>query len=368
MPSFRSGFESNAASTIRIGALVPLTRPGWVDAGRHLLAGLQLAVSAVNKAGGAAGKPLELLIRDTAADPQKATLAVDELASLEVTALTGEYHSVVARAAATRAAEIGLPFLCSSAVLDRLTEWPTKWVARLAPPQSKGWQIYANFLVGAGHRRIAVATQQSLYWTSGTRVLEDNLHPRGGNVTAIDMTSLDLPSLCDRVVDCRATALLLLVGNPEPAISIVKAVRRDNRLAAVMIGAPAGQPEFREWPTSLGENSTGIPFLRYLPEHLSSLGSLAAEGLRQKLAEAPSFVAFEGYDAIVVLADAFRSHGIERDKISESWPTLAVQGTRGTIRFSLTPTTTVWQWDGAPIQVAERTSGAPHQIRILHLN
>lgn len=25
---------------VRVGALVPLTRPGWAEAGRHLLAGL----------------------------------------------------------------------------------------------------------------------------------------------------------------------------------------------------------------------------------------------------------------------------------------------------------------------------------------
>ncbi|MEO3799761.1 hypothetical protein [Nonomuraea sp. B1E8] len=93
------------------------------------------------------------------ADPQKAAAAVDELARLGVAALAGEYHSVVARAAATRADALGLPFLCSSAVLDALTEQPTERIARLAPAQSHGWRIYADFLFGAGHRRIAVAAQ-----------------------------------------------------------------------------------------------------------------------------------------------------------------------------------------------------------------
>jgi len=59
-------------SAIQVGALVPLTRPGWVEAGRHLLAGLELAAGEVNAAGGIAGRPLELVIRDTAADPRKA--------------------------------------------------------------------------------------------------------------------------------------------------------------------------------------------------------------------------------------------------------------------------------------------------------
>jgi len=92
------------------------------------------------------------------------------LARLGVAALAGEYHSVAARAAAARADALGLPFLCSSAVLDALTEQPTKWVARLAPAQSHGWQIYADFLLSTGHSRIAVAAESSVYWASGARI------------------------------------------------------------------------------------------------------------------------------------------------------------------------------------------------------
>ncbi|GAA3367837.1 hypothetical protein GCM10017744_081540 [Streptomyces antimycoticus] len=252
------------------------------------------------------------MVRDTAADPQKAAAAVDELARLGVAALAGEYHSVVARAAAARADARGLPFLCSSAVLDALTEQPTDWVARLAPAQSHGWQIFADFLLGAGHSRIAIAAQPSVYWASGTRVLRDHLAPRGGTVVELDISSLTPAAVCDELVEHGATALLLLVGHPEPAVSIVKAVRRDERLAEVMMGAPAGQPEFAEWATLLGDDGAAIPFLRYLPERLGPLGARVETALRERLAEAPSFVAFEGYDTIAVLAEVLRSHGVDR--------------------------------------------------------
>jgi ABC-type branched-subunit amino acid transport system substrate-binding protein len=76
-------------SAIQVGVLVPLTRPGWVEAGRHLLAGIELAARDVNDAGGIAGKPLELVIRDTAGNAQTAAAAVDELARLGVAALRG---------------------------------------------------------------------------------------------------------------------------------------------------------------------------------------------------------------------------------------------------------------------------------------
>jgi len=343
--------------TVRIGALVPLTRPGWVEAGQHLLAGLELAVREVNEAGGIVGRPLELVVRDTAADPQRAAAAIAELARLGVTAVAGEYHSVVARAAAARADSLGLPFLCSSAVLDALTEQPTQWVARLAPAQSRGWQVYADFLLNAGYRRIAVTAASSVYWESGARILRDYLAPRGGTVIEPDMRALAPAAVCDELAGNHATALLLLVGHPEPAVSIVRSVRRDQRLAGIMIGAPAGQPEFAEWVRLLGDDSAAIPFLRYLPERLSPLGARVETALRERLAEAPSFVAFEGYDTITVLADVLRSRGARRARIAESWPHIAVEGTRGQIQFSRTPGISVWQWTWAPIQVVDRDPG-----------
>lgn len=102
---------------------------------------------------------------------------------------------MVARAAANRAEALGVPFLCSSAVLDALTDQPARWVARLAPAQSYGWRIYADFLLARGHRRIAVARQASLYWETGTRVLRDHLGQRGGSVTAMDADALT-PGSC----------------------------------------------------------------------------------------------------------------------------------------------------------------------------
>jgi ABC-type branched-subunit amino acid transport system substrate-binding protein len=331
-----------------------------------LLAGLELAVREVNDGGGIAGRPLELVVRDTAANPQRAAAAVDELARLGVAALAGEYHSVVARTAAARADALGLPFLCSSAVLDALTEQPTERVARLAPAQSHGWQVYADFLLSAGHSRVAVAAEPSAYWASGTRILRDHLASRGGTVIELGLPALAPAAVCDELAGNRATAVLLLAGYPDPALSIVRAVRRDQRLEGIMIGAPAGQPEFAEWATLLGDDGTGIPFLRYLPERLSPLGARVETALRERLAGTPSFVAFEGYDTVAVLADVLRAHGADRARIAESWPRVAVEGTRGQIQFSRTPGISVWQWAWAPVQVADRDPAEPGRFRILH--
>ena len=162
--------------------------------------------------------------------------------------------------------------------------------------------------------------------------------------------------MVDGLVEHGATALLLLTGTPEPATSIVKAVRRDPRLAGVLIGAPAGQPELPEWTTALGEDGAAIPFLRYLPERLSPLGARVEAALRERLGEAPSFVAFEGYDTILALAERLARR---------SWSGVAVDGTRGPITFSRTPGISVWQWTWPPIQVVDRDPAQPDRFRVL---
>jgi hypothetical protein len=180
------------------------------------------------------------------------------------------------------------------------------------------------------------------------------------------MGALTPAALCDELADSGATALLLLVGSPEPAVPIVQAVRGDRRLIGVMIGAPAGQPEFAEWPRLLGADGAAIPFLRYLPGHLSPLGTRAEIALRERLGEAPSFVAFEGYDTIAVLAEVLRSHGTERERAAASWPSVAVDGTRGQVRFSRAPGVSVWQWAWPPVQVVDRDPADHSRFRVLH--
>jgi hypothetical protein len=182
-----------------------------------------------------------------------------------------------------------------------------------------------------------------VYWASGARILRDYLSPRGGTVLELDVRDRAPAAVCDELVSNRATALLLLAGFPEPAVSIVQSVRRDQRLAEIMVGAPAGQPEFAEWSALLGADGAAIPFLRYRPERLSPLGVRVEAALRERLAEAPSFVAFEGYDTVAVLAGMLRSHGPDRARMAEAWPRVAVEGTRGQIHFSRPPGIGVWQ-------------------------
>lgn len=361
-----SAHSSSKCDEVRIGALVPLSRPGWFEAGCHLLAGMERAARDINDSGGILGRRVDLVVRDTAGDPRRASQDVDEFVQLRVAAIAGEYHSVVARAAAACSEAQGLPYLCSSAVIDALTEQPTEWVARLCPPQSLGWQVFAEYLLRAGHTRVAAFQDPSIYWASGARILRDAFDAGGGRFSVLETHALDLERGLRELIDTGATALLLLVGWPEPALSIVRAVRRQTPLARLLIGAPAGQPEFSEWEQALGKDGAGVPFLSYLPEQLSPLGEAVTGSLRAQLGRQPSFVALEGYDSMLVLAALLRARDADSSCNVPAWGSLRVEGTRGHVRFSRMSDRAAWQWPDAPIQVVDRDPTHTDRLRVLH--
>lgn len=122
---------------IRIGWVTILTGPSSAP-GHGYQRGMEFAVAQINAKGGVGGRPLEIVVRDSAGDPAKAVNAITELASREkVDLLWGPSSSGEAMAANTRIARTGLPNL-SPGFIDSLMD-PAKLptIFRLAPTQSQ---------------------------------------------------------------------------------------------------------------------------------------------------------------------------------------------------------------------------------------
>ena len=143
-------------------------------------------------------------------------------------------------------------------------------------------------------------------------------------------------------VDNRADSVLLLVGHPQPAVSMVcptrPASRRDHDRCS------GRQPEFAEWAALL-TTTAPRPFLRYLP---SASAHWVHEETALPRATIPSALLRRlrglrhGRRPRRRAAFSRRGPGAH----SESWPNVAIEGTRGQIQFSRTPDINIWQWTG----------------------
>jgi ABC-type branched-subunit amino acid transport system substrate-binding protein len=351
------GSDVKEERVIRIGGLGPLTLPGLPWAGRELKDGMSLAVQQLNGSGGVLGRQLTLLFEDTHGRPEAGVAAVERLLEESVHALAGEFHSVVADAIVEPVERLGLPFVCASATLDDITARRLGSVFRLAPPQSYGWTIYADSLASQGFRHVVALQEDSLYWNNGSRVIEVRLRNLGVRFTRLSVR----PELADaaswiRQVKARQSEspvpdiLLLLMAFPEPLRSVVGEAHNHGLVPpACFLGDPAGRSVFPDWWEIAGTGATEVPFLSYArPDRPTDNGRRISMDFKAQYGREPTFVAFEGFDSVLVLARAFEDAGnTEPASVRDALRRIELEGTRGTIIFSTEHEGVVhqqWKW------------------------
>jgi ABC-type branched-subunit amino acid transport system substrate-binding protein len=346
--------------TIRLGALGPLTPPGTAGAGRELRAGIELAVQALNAAGGVRGHSLELTFEDTKGSPASGVDAITALSKQGVHAVVGEFHSVVANAIAEQLSGEGFPMIFSSPTLDAITALRRGRVFRLTLPQSRGWRIYAAALIAQGIKHAIALMESSVYWDAGAQVLETRLREASVGLTRIPWKpgSETFEHIRHAAKSFAPAAVLMLVNYPQPLAFILRELRSE-RLAGLICCDPAGRAVLPDWWDSVGEDGIGVPFLAYQhPGKLASTGHRMADIFARQHRRQPTFVALEGYDSVIAVATAIEIAGsAEPNNLCEALRRSTIQGTRGEIRFSTDPTGAVhqqWTWPPSSVVAFNR--------------
>jgi ABC-type branched-subunit amino acid transport system substrate-binding protein len=345
-----------SSGVIRIGGLGPLSPPGIPWAGRELLDGMHLAVTHINKAGGIEGRTAELVFEDTQGSPAAGLDAVSRLVRRGVHACVGEYHSTVAHGILGAIARSGLPFVCSSATLDAITSSRVSNVFRLSSPQSYGWRAYASYIAHSGVNHVFAVMENSPYWKAGADVIESTLSQFRIQLTRVEIDSGGgILRSCDELKTLVSETpprhmLLLLVAYPEMLSTVLQQIRAHNLVTpSLSLGDPAGRTIFEDWWAVAGEDAVGIPFLAYeRPGQLTERGVRAAEDFEREYDREPSFVALEGYDAVLSVAAAMSEIGsTDPVALCSVLKRIGIQGTRGTIHFSTEAEGVVhqqWKW------------------------
>src|SRR5512138_1736798 len=85
-----------AQETIKIGAVLPLSKAAFAQAGEEQRRGLLMALEEVNQAGGVLGKKVDLIIEDDTGEPSVGIAAAEKLLTRDkVVALIGGYSSTI---------------------------------------------------------------------------------------------------------------------------------------------------------------------------------------------------------------------------------------------------------------------------------
>ena len=130
--------QAQPRDPIKIGFVTELTGP-WTFFGTSCVAGLNMALDEINKAGGVLGRPLEFLIQDNQTNPSAAVAAARNLdVNDKVVALSGPTSSDTALAIYGYAEQQKLPYLVPVAAFPQLTKPGTRYTFRIEP-DAAGW-------------------------------------------------------------------------------------------------------------------------------------------------------------------------------------------------------------------------------------
>jgi branched-chain amino acid transport system substrate-binding protein len=318
-----------------IGAILPLSGRGR-EVGQHALRALMLAAGAPGD-GPAAPGSVQIVVRDSGADPARAVRAVDDLVALHrVVAIVGPIDAGAAEQAARRAQELGVPLIALSPVPSVVDAGPMAFRLFSAP------QVEVEELVRAatarGARRFAALFPTHGYGQAMRAALVDAAARAGAEVVA-EVSYAPGATSFGREAQALASARPDAVLVPDRASQIALVAP-----ALAAVGLWPGEPT--SGGADAGPSRAGLPLLlvpsvgadpallrpsaRYLRGALfsvpfdssSTTGPSAAflSSYQGRYGEAPDVFAAYAYDAFFLVRAAVERGAVTRADLAAALP------------------------------------------------
>ena len=286
--------------TLRVGVVLPLSGPNQA-AGEAALKGIELALSELNEP--SEGR-IELLVRDSAGDPQTAARLLTELYRNEkAVAAIGGLSAAEARALAQVADREEKVLVLPSVGDQRLTE-SSKHVYRISVSDAEIGSKLASFAKQDLRTQTAMVLAQDRRFadtlSEGFKPTFENL--KGELLGQVDASALgeDIAPAIQEVQEKSPSAVVLNGDGPwlEATIQKLKDARFKGKILAPQSFANPSTLE------SMGMQARGILFA-YSPIDPNRQNSQAfIEKFEALHGKAPSLLAAEAYDSLQVLANA----------------------------------------------------------------
>lgn len=360
------GASQLAWAQIKIGGVTALSAPGAVESGRAMQQGMEIAVQELNAMGGVLGQKVELVMGDTAGLPEKGTAVMERLIGKDkVVAVTGEVHSSVALAEIEVTHRYGVPIVIGEAWSDDITARQYPEVFRITVANSLVYAIAVDWIKAVGFKHVAVIGENSDWGLGVVKIFNDKLSALGIKVTSFnaERTVQDFTPQLLKLKNASPRPDLLINGFTgtgeylmvKQAYELGLAPTRGTALFAA--GVEATVPDFWKAVGKAGVytivNPAGLSGIPKTP-----VSDRFAKTFKAKHQRDPDVVAMEGYDGIVLIAEAIRAaKSTDPKKIEAALRAIKWEGTRGTIWFSRdkSPTWMYQQWPEVPVFVIQYT-------------
>lgn len=332
------------AESIKIGAILAETGPAAFLGGPEARS-LQMLVDAINAKGGIQGKKIELIVKDSAGNPEKAiSFAKQLIEEAQVFAIIGPSTSGETLAI-KKIAEQGKTILISCSAAEAIVNPVSLHVFKVAPSDSYAAQQIFRTMQKKGIKKIAVLAGNDGFGKAGKEQLALNAPAFGMTILAEEVYDKNATDLSAIVAKLKANKDIQAVVNWSivPAQSILtKNIRQAGWDVPIYQSHGFANIKYAE---AAGVAAEGIifPASRILVAEFLPAGPQKDFLLTYKNAYESRFhekiSTFGGhtYDAMTILAKAIEVGGDDREKVRVAIEnTTGLIGTAGTFDFSAT--------------------------------
>jgi branched-chain amino acid transport system substrate-binding protein len=225
---------AQAADTLKIGVLVPLTGTTAAD-GARLLKAHELAIKEINEGGGIkslGGAKVELLVADTQSKPEVGRSETERLISRGgATVLMGAWASAVTIPSMQVAERYRTPFIVTSAVTDSITEQNMQFVFRVSPKGSWAAKDVVDFIgfarkKGAKIDKVALAYEDGPFGQTVSKGYKAGLPEQGIAIVAEETFRTGSPDLSTQAAKLKASGadLVLIVSYVDDESVLLRAL------------------------------------------------------------------------------------------------------------------------------------------------
>lgn len=313
--------------SIRIGGIFSLSGFG-AHIGNAEMRAVFMARDEINKAGGIAGQPLELIIEDNRSDLKTAVTAFQKLASVDqVTALIGPNFSEFVESVFPLASKFKLPAIAASGYKEGLFE-NRKFIFTLWPPHQIAIRPLSSYIAVHGHSRLSVLVSENAYFQGLAVALGEQLRAAGLTLTTLEVSpgTSDFRSSIVRIKrEAPDGVVSLLLETGEQAAFLKQSKELELKLPVYAANTIMFDPLIAETPAV----AEGLIYFDYV----TTGDEQFKQEYQRRFAEAAGISSAKAYDAVFILKQAIEKCGRDPEKLATCISQTDYRGRSGRIRF-----------------------------------
>jgi branched-chain amino acid transport system substrate-binding protein len=313
----RSHHANSSPSTLRLGALVPLSGDSG-PTGQRMLPAYQMAVKEANDAGGVLGHRVELIKGDDACDPGTAVTAANAMVVKNITVSVGGACSAATVPVLKVFRTAGVPMIIPASNSTDLLAPRYDSVFLLSGTTAIEAQRAVEYVRRIGSRRLALIDDGTSFPETLARAAATSVQQPGSGMTvAAELTlsqgAASYPRIVEAVLAAKAD-LVFFTGYYAEAAKLIRDLRAAGYAGKIMLSDAGTDPQlFKELTAEKAEGVYGwtLPVAQFEPK-----AAAWAARYQAITGVAPGPFTMQAYDAVRLALDAVRRAGsLDRNAI-----------------------------------------------------